>query len=99
MLFVPESKTARFRYGTLVATGFQFLFGTIVFFGSNNSLAGINNWEQMQFSERLPWINLNLGGLGSLKVEYLLGVDGLSIGLVWLSGIVLFIGAPGFTLH
>ena len=39
-----------------------------------------------QFEVRLPWIS-------SLGVEYHLGVDGLSIPMVWLSCLLLFLGA------
>ena len=46
-----------------------------------------------QFEERAEWISLDLGDMGRLAIDYHLGVDGLSIPMVLLSGIVLFVGA------
>jgi len=40
-----------------------------------------------------PWIGLELGGLGTLKIDYFVGIDGLSAAMVLLSGIVLLMGA------
>jgi NADH-quinone oxidoreductase subunit M len=39
-----------------------------------------------QFVERIPWI-------GNLGVEYFMGIDGLSVPLVWLTTLLLFLGA------
>lgn len=43
--------------------------------------------------ENLEWINLNLGSLGSLHMQYHLGLDGLSLMMVMLSVIILPIAA------
>jgi NADH-quinone oxidoreductase subunit M len=44
------------------------------------------------FVERLKWISFPLGKLGTLSVNYYLGIDGLNIGLLALALIVLLIG-------
>lgn len=44
-----------------------------------------------QFSEKLDWITLDLGSLGRLSIDYALGVDGISLPLLFLTGIVFLI--------
>src|SRR5690606_28960076 len=46
-----------------------------------------------QFGENLQWIQVSLGTFGSLAINYNLGVDGLSVSMILLAGIVLSIGA------
>jgi NADH-quinone oxidoreductase subunit M len=46
-----------------------------------------------QFVEKYNWIQLSLGNLGSLQIEYFVGMDGISAGLILLSSIVLFIAS------
>jgi len=47
----------------------------------------------IQLTEEADWIQLDLGGLGQMSIDYLLGVDGLSIGLVLLATFVMLVGA------
>ena len=44
-----------------------------------------------QLTESHDWIHLNLGSLGQFVSKYSLGVDGLSIGLILLTGLVSFV--------
>lgn len=46
-----------------------------------------------QFIEKMPWINLSLGSIGNLQIEYHVGMDGISAGLVFLCSIVMFIAS------
>ncbi len=46
-----------------------------------------------QFVEKYDWIQLSLGNLGSLQIEYFVAMDGISAGLILLSSIVLFIAS------
>ena len=48
--------------------------------------------EGYQFVEKLKWISLSLQSLGYLQINYFLGVDGLSIAMVLLTGIIGLIG-------
>jgi NADH-quinone oxidoreductase subunit M len=49
--------------------------------------------EGFRFAEHADWIYLQLGTLGSLDIDYFVAVDGLSVGLVLLTSIVMFIAA------
>ncbi|QNF34641.1 NADH-quinone oxidoreductase subunit M [Adhaeribacter swui] len=46
-----------------------------------------------QFVEKVKWISLSLNSLGYLQINYFLGVDGLSISMVLLTGIIGLVGA------
>lgn len=45
-----------------------------------------------QFVQKVEWIGLDLNSFGYLQINYFLGVDGLSIGMVLLTGIIGMIG-------
>jgi NADH-quinone oxidoreductase subunit M len=45
-----------------------------------------------QLLEQADWITLPLGTLGSLSVDYLLGVDGVSLPLLLLAAVVMLVG-------
>lgn len=49
--------------------------------------------EGFQFVEKYDWIYLTLGSLGNLNIDYFIAVDGLSIGLLLLSSIVLLVAS------
>ena len=53
----------------------------------------IKNWDNnFRFVERYDWIDISLSNIGQLKIDYFVGVDGISLPLVVLSSFVLFIG-------
>ncbi|MHA6247283.1 complex I subunit 4 family protein [Pontibacter sp. CAU 1760] len=51
-----------------------------------------NGQQGYQFVEKLNWIGFSLGTLGRFQIDYFLGVDGISISMVLLTGIVGVIG-------
>ncbi|WP_187264277.1 complex I subunit 4 family protein [Pontibacter beigongshangensis] len=51
-----------------------------------------NGQTGYQFVEKLRWIGFSLGNLGRFQIEYFVGVDGISVGMVLLTGIVGVIG-------
>jgi NADH-quinone oxidoreductase subunit M len=46
-----------------------------------------------QFVEQTDWITISLGSLGALSIDYLIGVDGISLPLVVLAAIIQVVGA------
>jgi NADH-quinone oxidoreductase subunit M len=46
-----------------------------------------------QFVEKYEWITLGLGSLGNLQIEYFVGMDGISAGLILLSSIIMFMAS------
>lgn len=78
-----------FRYITLGITFLQLILAIVIYSGFNQSLPGINNAASMQFVERFTWIQVSgLPMLGDLKVEYFLGIDGISLPMLILTALV-----------
>ncbi len=94
MLFIPAGRWAVFQRMTLGAIGVQLALSVVLLFQFDKSVANPSgSWGGVfQFIERAQWIDLQLGTLGSLKAEYFLGVDGISLPLVILSSLILFVG-------
>ncbi len=91
LLLLPVSLRNSFKYVALAATLVQVvLSGWLYFhFQTGASFSGINHAEQYQFAEKVSWISLSLGSLGNMQIDYFVGVDGLSIGLLFMSSIVM----------
>ena len=77
--FVPRDKEELIKIVSALATGLQFLL-TLVLWNNFNSSNGL-----IQFEEKYDWIP-------SFNIEYYLGVDGLSLPMVILTGLLFFIG-------
>jgi NADH-quinone oxidoreductase subunit M len=99
ILMLPSAKSNWYKWITLVSALIQTIFSLVLYVGfSAVNIAdpqGNLCWDASRFSyiEFLPWISLDLGSLGSLNIDYFLGVDGLSISMVLLSALVLLAGA------
>src|SRR5690606_12876622 len=52
-------------------------------------LSGINKLSSFQWLEKVQWIRLDLAGLGQLEIDYLIGLDGLSMPMVLLSILIM----------
>lgn len=76
-----------FKWITLIASLLGLSFAINLFLNFDKSTAGY------QFLEQFDWITVSLGSLGTLSIDYLLGVDGISISLVLLASIIQVIGA------
>lgn len=95
LLVVPARIQQAGRWFALVATGLQLLLATLLWLGFEKGAgapAGVAQEAGYQFMEKSDWFSLQLGSLGSMQVQYLLGVDGLSVTMVWLSAFVMLIG-------
>jgi NADH-quinone oxidoreductase subunit M len=50
-------------------------------------------WMGFQLVEKRDWISLKLGAFGALSIDYLVGVDGLNIAFLPLTGLILLIAS------
>jgi len=50
-------------------------------------------WMGYQLVEKVDWITINLQAFGTLSIDYLLGVDGMNLCLLALTGFILFIAS------
>jgi NADH-quinone oxidoreductase subunit M len=82
ILLVPRNNAALVKGVALAATAVPFVLATWLYFGlfEKGSAA-------LQFIERVAWID-------AIKTEYFIGIDGLSLALVWLTTLLLFIAVP-----
>ena len=77
--FIPRDKEDLIKIAASITTGLQFLL-TLLLWNSFDSQNG-----SIQFYERAEWIP-------SFNISYILGVDGLSLPMVILTGLLFFIG-------
>ncbi len=85
-LLLPSSKKHFFKFIALASSLVQ--SGVVIALLCN--YCGCTN--EFYFAEKLDWIDLDLGSMGSISIDYFLGVDGINIFLLVLSAFVLLIG-------
>ena len=83
---LPESQTTRYRWIALTITVTEVGLAGLAYATFDASFAGY------QLLEQADWITLPLGSLGSASIDYLLGIDGISLPLVVLSAVVMLVG-------
>ncbi|WP_462248806.1 complex I subunit 4 family protein [Ekhidna sp.] len=92
MLFVSGEKWMLFRRLSLATIGVQFVLSVLMMINFDGSISPESWSGAFQFVEKSNWINMSFGSIGSLSIEYFIGVDGISMPLVVLSSFVLLIG-------
>ena len=88
VLVLPQRFESGIKTVALLATGLQMILAVWLYFSFNAGSANLG----YQFVQQLNWINLNLQSLGLLQIQYFVGVDGISLGMVLLTGLIGFIG-------
>lgn len=92
ILMLPRNKDLMIKYLTLIITGLQVIASLFILSGYNYSLGGINNPETFQFIEKFRWIEISgFSWIGTIKIDYFLGIDGLSVPMVLLTALITFI--------
>ncbi|SFD54766.1 complex I subunit 4 family protein [Spirosoma endophyticum] len=83
---LPGNQTVRFRWIALAVTLAEVVLSGMAYVRFDKTLTGY------QLLEQTDWITLPLGNLGVASIDYLVGVDGISLPLVVLSAVVMLIG-------
>ena len=83
---LPESQTSPFRWIALSITLAEVVLAAMAYVMFDTTISGY------QLLEQTDWITLPLGNLGIASVDYLVGVDGMSLPLVVLSAVVMLVG-------
>ena len=92
ILFIKKENISVIKYTALFATGIQVVLAAVLMSNYNYSAGGINDVSSFQFVEKFRWITVpDFPWIGTIKVDYFMGVDGLSTPLVLLTAIVTFI--------
>ncbi|KAA9346815.1 NADH-quinone oxidoreductase subunit M [Larkinella humicola] len=87
VVLLPDSRKNVYKWITLVACSLELLVCGAVYAVFDPAQA------DYQLLERFDWISLPLGSLGVVSIDYLVGIDGISLPLVLLTGAVMLVGA------
>jgi NADH-quinone oxidoreductase subunit M len=92
ILFLKKEQTNTIKYTTLIITALQVVLAIILLANYNYSAAGVYEEKSFQFIEKFRWIEISgISWLGTVKIDYFLGVDGLSMPMVLLTALISFI--------
>jgi NADH-quinone oxidoreductase subunit M len=92
ILALPKSQTKVIKSFTLLITGIQVILAVFIITNYNYAMGGIFEEATFQFIEKWRWIDIDgFSWLGKIKIDYFLGIDGISAPLVLLTAIVTFI--------
>jgi proton-translocating NADH-quinone oxidoreductase, chain M len=89
ILALPTRYKSSYKYIALAFTAVQFVLAGICYAKFDASQTGVQDLAGYQFVEQLPWIRLDLGSIGKLEIDYLIGIDGISMPLLLLSAFVM----------
>lgn len=82
-----------YRWTTVLFTFIQLVLAVVIFTKYNASLTGINKIDGFQFVEKVPWIRAFLPSVGEIKIDYFVGIDGLSGPMILLTALVCFVAS------
>jgi NADH-quinone oxidoreductase subunit M len=102
LLLIPAGKDERskdvsttlYRWVTVIFTFLQLVLAVFIYMNFDFSMSGINTQEGMQFVERARWIEVSgLPLLGDVRIDYFVGIDGISAPMILLTAIVCFVAS------
>ncbi|WP_162427199.1 complex I subunit 4 family protein [Pontibacter pudoricolor] len=91
LLLMPARLQKTAKVVALLGALLQMVLAIVLYFRFDGTAAA-NGQQGYQFVEKLNWIGFSLGSLGRFQIEYFVGVDGISISMVLLTGIIGVIG-------
>lgn len=87
LLALPSALKATYRWVTVILCLVHLVVSSWVWHTFDPQVVGY------QFIENRDWITMALGQFGIVSIDYSLGVDGLSLPMVWLTSLVMLVGA------
>lgn len=92
ILLIPKEERTAMKWTAVAVTFLQLVLAVMIYLNFNYTSSGINTWDGMQFKESIKWIDVRgVSFVGRLQIEYLLGVDGISVPMVILTALISFI--------
>ncbi|HAB51997.1 MAG TPA: oxidoreductase, partial [Ignavibacteriales bacterium] len=92
ILFIPKNQEKIIKGLTLLITSIQVILAIVILAGFNYAKGGVFDASSFQFIEKFRWIDIEgFSWIGRVKIDYYLGIDGLSVPLVLLTAIICFI--------
>lgn len=86
LFFTTKDNQKIFARYTIIITSIELLLATFIYTLFNPS-------KDLQWIEKFEWIRFSLGNFGVLSVDYFLALDGLGMVMIWLSALVMWVGA------
>ncbi len=87
-----KKSTNMYRWITVALTGIQLIMALVIYANFNTTLPGVTDESTLQFVEKFRWIELSgMPIVGDLKVDYFMGIDGISAPMLLLTAIVCFV--------
>ncbi|MCY7357650.1 MAG: NADH-quinone oxidoreductase subunit M [Rudanella sp.] len=83
---LPSSQRGQFRWIALGITAANLLVSGLVYTAFDQTQT------DYQIGQQIDWITLSLGNLGSVSIDYLVGIDGMSFPLILLTTVVMLVG-------
>ena len=92
VLVLPKEQKGTIRWTSLLFVGLQLVLAFVILLKFDRSLAGINSLAGMQFVEKASWIDIkSVAWFGRIHIDYMLGIDGLSVAMVFLTALISFV--------
>jgi NADH-quinone oxidoreductase subunit M len=92
ILLIPGKQENFIKWFSIIVTGIQVLLAGIIISSYNYSLGGIFDQNSFQFIEKFRWIEIGgISWIGTVKIDYFLGIDGISAPMVLLTALISFI--------
>ncbi|NUN08706.1 MAG: NADH-quinone oxidoreductase subunit M [Ignavibacteriaceae bacterium] len=92
VLFLPKNNDKLIKIFTLFITSAQVVLAALIWSMYDYSLGGVYSAESFQFVEKAEWIKISgIAWLGTIKVDYFVGIDGISAPMVLLTALICFI--------
>jgi NADH-quinone oxidoreductase subunit M len=92
VLLLPKDNKGAIRWTSAFFAGLQVILAIVIYMKFNRGMSGINTQEGFQFVEKASWIDIrSVAWFGRIHIEYLMGIDGLSVLMVILTALISFI--------
>lgn len=93
ILLIPGKRETLIKWVTASATLLQLVLSIVLWRNFSFTSSGINDPASFQFVEKFRWIEIKgiTEWLGTIKIDYFLGLDGLSMPMVLLTSLVCFL--------
>jgi NADH-quinone oxidoreductase subunit M len=92
ILLLPSNMKQQIKITALIMTLIQVVLAVVLLANFNYAAGGIYEESSFQFIDKFRWIEVPTNTwIGTIKIDYFLGVDGLSMPMVILTALISFI--------